>query len=162
VYTSFILNIVRLFYYVHCYIFLEQNIYIYTYRCEQTPVGRRQNKTAKRPAPSVASSVSSSVSSVSESLHSFSTMPTDSKLNMIFQRVEMLGKHEEVLTKLVSNVQQTQGKLESAELCINKHTQYLKKLAYHSIDIEARSRRNNLIFYGLADLRDGDTYGLLS
>ena len=46
--------------------------------------------------------------------------------------------------------------------CFNKHTQYLKKLACHSIDIEARSRRNNRIFYGLADLRDGDTYGLLS
>ena len=59
--------------------------------CEQTPVGRRQNETAKRPAPSV----SSSVFSVSESLLSFSTMPTDSKLNMIFQRVEMLGKNEE-------------------------------------------------------------------
>ena len=52
----------------------------------------------------------------------------------------MLGKHEEVLTKLVSNVQQTQGKLESAELCINKHAQYLKKLAHHSIDIEAREK----------------------
>ena len=46
--------------------------------------------------------------------------------------------------------------------CFNKHTQYLKKLACHSIDIEARSRRNNRIFYGLADLRDEDTYELLS
>lgn len=38
----------------------------------------------------------------------------------------------------------------------------MKQLAYHSIDTEARSRRNNLIFYGLADVRAENTYELLS
>ena len=45
---------------------------------------------------------------------------------------------------------------------VDKNTAYLKQLAYHSIDVEARSRRNNLIFYGLADSYNEDTYALLN
>ena len=37
----------------------------------------------------------------------------------------------------------------------------LKQLAYHSIDLEARSRRNNLIFYGLADCNGEDTVDMI-
>ena len=37
------------------------------------------------------------------------------------------------------------------EKCVNIQNQKLKMLTYRSIDLEARSRRNNLVFKGLAD-----------
>ena len=39
----------------------------------------------------------------------------------------------------------------SLEKCVNIQNQKLKMLTYRSIDLEARSWRNNLVFRGLAD-----------
>lgn len=45
---------------------------------------------------------------------------------------------------------------------IDNHMLYLKQLAYHAIDQSSRSRRNNLIFYGLADARNENIYEVMS
>ena len=39
----------------------------------------------------------------------------------------------------------------SLEKCVNIKNQKLKMLTYRSIDLEARSRQNNLVFRGLVD-----------
>ena len=41
-------------------------------------------------------------------------------------------------------------------LHMNRHEQLLRLLAYTSIDSEARSRRRNLVFHGLAENRNED------
>ena len=43
----------------------------------------------------------------------------------------------------------------------NRNTDMLKTLAYKSIDIEARSRRNNLIFWGLVENRNENCFALI-
>ena len=43
----------------------------------------------------------------------------------------------------------------------NRNTDILKTLAYKSIDIEARSRRNNLIFWGLVENRSENCFALI-
>ena len=43
----------------------------------------------------------------------------------------------------------------------NKNTDMLKTLAYKSIDLEARSRRNNLIFWGLVENRNENCFALI-
>ena len=45
-----------------------------------------------------------------------------------------------------------QEKIEVVENCGNIHARKIKMLSYRSIDLDARSRRNNLIFRGLADM----------
>ena len=42
-----------------------------------------------------------------------------------------------------------------------EQSRFLKVLAYKSIDIEARSRRKNLVFHGLAESRSEDCYRVL-
>ena len=45
---------------------------------------------------------------------------------------------------------------------LNGHEQFLKLLAYKSIDNEARSRRRNLLFHGLAENKGEDCSAKLS
>ena len=43
----------------------------------------------------------------------------------------------------------------------NQNSNVLKTLAYKSIDLEARSRRNNLIFYGFAEMYDENCFSAI-
>ena len=55
----------------------------------------------------------------------------------------------------------TEQTVQTIEKKLDLSNVYMKQLAQHSIDIEARSRRNNLIFYGLAECENANTYDLL-
>jgi hypothetical protein len=63
------------------------------------------------------------------------------------------------MTSRLNNVAQ---KVDILEHQSGVRDDFMRCLAYHSIDTEARARRNNLIFYGLADLHNEDTYQLLT
>lgn len=91
----------------------------------------------------------------------FSTLSMDDKLSLMFTKLEKLDRNDEQIMQMSSILNHTITRVTRIESCLDKHSVYLKKLAYHSIDQEARSRRNNLIFYGLADVQNEDTYRLL-
>ena len=85
----------------------------------------------------------------------FKLFTPDDKLNIIFEELQSIKKTQE-------NTNRGMLKFQDSFRCIseslghvikttNRHTDMLKTLAYKSIDQEARSRRNNLIFWGLAE-----------
>ncbi|KAH3836713.1 hypothetical protein DPMN_110086 [Dreissena polymorpha] len=65
---------------------------------------------------------------------------------MFKQMIHMENKVDECL--------QLHTKIHSIEETLTDHNARLKLLEYKSIDMEARSRRNNLIFSGISEHRD--------
>ena len=86
--------------------------------------------------------------------HFMDSSATD-KLNLIFNELQMIRGNQETMYRNMLNFQQSY-RLVNDKLCevievTNKNTNILKTLAYKSIDLEARSRRNNLLFWGLLE-----------
>jgi hypothetical protein len=114
--------------------------------CDQTPIGQNgqpgsHNTRANRP---------------------FSLLNSDDKLLRIFQQ---LGKYDDIysnLQNLSSNLTRTTSQLDQVERRLNLHLEFTKLQLYHSIDDNARSRRNNIIFYGLADMRNENCLEVLT
>ena len=78
---------------------------------------------------------------------------TDDKLNFICNELRVIRSGQEQINRNMLTFQQS-FRLVSDKLCevievTNKNTHVLKTLANKSIDLEARSRRNNLVFWGL-------------
>ena len=69
---------------------------------------------------------------------------------LLFLRPRPVIKVEKKLNTTVG----LNSRMTQAETVIRSHNDRLKLLEYKSIDIEARSRRNNLLFKGLAKERD--------
>ncbi|KAL4236774.1 hypothetical protein ACF0H5_005160 [Mactra antiquata] len=98
-----------------------------------------------------------STSSVSND--TFSGLSMNDKLQCMFESIKsnsyVLHYFDKNQQKCIQDLQNvtvnTQYKLNSIEKCINTQAQQLKMLAYRSIDIESRSRRNNLIFHGITE-----------
>ena len=80
---------------------------------------------------------------------------TDDKLNFICNELRVIRSGQEQINRNMLTFQQS-FRLVNDKLCevievTNKNTNVLKTLAYKSIDLEARSRRNNLVFWGLIE-----------
>lgn len=77
------------------------------------------------------------------------------KLNLIFNELQVIRGNLEQMSRNVLNFQQSyrlvNNKLSEVIEVTNKNTNILKTLAYKSIDLEARFRRNNLLFWGLPE-----------
>ena len=82
-------------------------------------------------------------------IEEFSKMSTDEKLLALFSKLSVMEGKQNCLHAVMSPAQE---KIEVVENCVNIHARKIKMLSYRSIDLEARSRRNNLIFRGLADM----------
>ena len=83
----------------------------------------------------------------------------DSKL----ENVEQSNKSIETIVQgLSTGLSTTNEQVETVRRRTDYHEQCLKSLAYKSIDLEARSRRNNLLFHGLAESPNEDVYHKLS
>lgn len=101
-------------------------------------------------------------SSGSMQFDSFTNKNTDDKLNIIYDQLtknyEKIQAIETSQSKCISDIYNvnkgyitTKHKLDKIEELCDVHTQTLRRLTYHSIDQEARSRRNNIIFYGITE-----------
>ena len=86
-------------------------------------------------------------SDISKELSNFENMSTDHKLKALFRK--LTTTEVKVDSIYCSNFPE---RLSSAETVIQSNLKRIKLLEYKSIDIEARSRRRNLIFRGI----DGD------
>ena len=83
----------------------------------------------------------------------FSSMNSEEKLNALFTKMTNVEQSQNACNRRLSAIIETaHNKVKRLEEHSSKHDEQLKILTYKSIDIEARSRRNNLIFHGLADV----------
>ena len=82
-------------------------------------------------------------------LDAFTKMSPDEKLIALFTKLMTMEDKQNILRSVMSPVHE---KVDILEDCVNIHERKIKMLSYRSLDLEARSRRNNLIFRGLADV----------
>ena len=81
----------------------------------------------------------------------FSSLNVDEKLSHIVDKLNSLERSNNEIMKFSQQLNSLKVKVDSAEQRTVNHELFLKVLAYKSIDIEARSRRCNLIFHGLSE-----------
>lgn len=85
----------------------------------------------------------------------FMNCTSESKLNLIFDELLTIKDGQEHMSRAMLSFQKNY-QIVNEKLCeiievTNKNTNVMKTLAYKSIDLEARSRRNNLVFWGLLE-----------
>lgn len=81
----------------------------------------------------------------------FSSLTVNEKLSQMFDKLNILEQSNQEIMRYSQQIDSVKAKVNSVEQRTVNHEQLLKVLAYKSIDIEARSRRNNLIIHGLAE-----------
>ena len=98
---------------------------------------------------------------------SFMNLPDDEKLVCLF---ESLNRNYEKLSSIELNQKQcvndsntinkglekTNKRVDSLEKNVDMYSQKLRMLSYRSLDIESRSRRNNIVFWGITERRPYD------
>ena len=90
----------------------------------------------------------------------FASLSMDDKISLMFDKLNHVEQTGEQTNKTVANIAQSLHQASSQIGLMNTrmsgHEQFLKLIAYKSIDSEARSRRRNLIFHGLAEMKNED------
>ena len=81
----------------------------------------------------------------------FCSLSVDEKLSHMFDKLNNLEQSNYEIVKFSQQMNSVQAKINNVEQQTVNHELFLKVLAYKSIDIEARSRRCNLVFHGLAE-----------
>ena len=88
----------------------------------------------------------------------FHSLSMDDKLSHMYEKLQNLELSNQTISQTTAQISQklntVQGKVGHVENKLNGHEIFLKVLAYKSMDIEARSRRCNLIFHGLAEFKN--------
>ena len=95
----------------------------------------------------------------------FANGSIDTKLNYIFDELKHISKEQMSCNRKMANVEKAltgmNVKVNQVIQTTNRQTDFMKALAYKSIDIEARSRRNNLIFRGLSENKGENCFMLI-
>lgn len=90
-----------------------------------------------------------------KSVSDFMSSTSEDKLNRIFQELRLIRSNQDTtnsgMLTFQNNFLHMNKKLDEVIEVTNRNTDLLQTLAYKSIDQEARSRRNNLIFWGMAE-----------
>ena len=92
---------------------------------------------------------------------SFSALSVDDRLSNMFQKLENLERTNSSRESIARGMNATKAQVEVITRRADSHEQCLKVLAYKSIDLEARSRTNNLLFHGLAESKNENCIELL-
>lgn len=95
----------------------------------------------------------------------FMNSSSDEKMKIMFDELRIIRGGQEQMNRNMVNFQQNY-KMVNDKLCeiievTNKNTNMMKTLAYKSIDLEARSRRNNLVFWGLLENYKENCYHII-
>lgn len=90
------------------------------------------------------------VSDENPSATNYNSLTTDEKLNLILSTMTKINNLESKLDRAISAT----NTLSETQETVLKHTDRITVLEYKSIDNEARVRRNNLLFKGLAESRN--------
>lgn len=92
----------------------------------------------------------------------FCALSVDEKLSQMFDKLNSLEQSNNEIMKISQQMSSVQAKMNNVEQQTVNHDLFLKVLAYKSIDIEARSRRCNLVFHGLAEGKNENLSEILS
>ena len=97
-----------------------------------------------------------------QQIGAFMDSSIDQKLNMIHEDLRIVRFNQEQMSRGMVNFERSIRGIND-KLCevidvTNKNSDVLKTLAYKSIDLEARSRRNNLIFWGHVEMSDENCF----
>ena len=100
-----------------------------------------------------------------DSYSAFMDSSMDGKINRIFGELQVIRETQEQTNRGMKSFQNSflcmgQKMAEVVEVT-NRNTSVLKTLAYKSIDLEALSRRNNLIFWGHAKNRYENCFNIV-
>ena len=89
----------------------------------------------------------------------------ESKIDRIFGELKMIREGQEQTNRGMQAFQNNflcmGNKMAEMIDVTNRNTSMLKTLAYKSIDLEARSRRNNLIFWGHVEQSYENCFGII-
>ena len=91
----------------------------------------------------------------------FPSLNMDEKLSQMFEKLNSLEQSNKEIMKFGQQINLVQSKVDMVEQRTVNHETFLKVLAYKSIDIEARSRRCNLVFHGLKESKNENLEGKL-
>ena len=80
----------------------------------------------------------------------------DEKLNLILSKVSVNENRFKRLESIFDTVANHQRRISKIESVMKSYDDRIRLLEYKSIDLEARSRRNNILFYGLKENRNED------
>ena len=83
----------------------------------------------------------------------YQTLPTDQKLNLILSKISVNDNRFRRVEKMLENLGDHHNRLTKIESVVRSYEDRIRLLEYKSIDLEARSRRNNIIFHGLKESR---------
>ena len=84
----------------------------------------------------------------------FATLNVDEKLSHIVEKLNSLERSNNEILKMSQKLKSLQVKVDSTDQGKVNHELFLKVLAYKSFDIEARSRRCNLVFHGMSESKN--------
>lgn len=84
----------------------------------------------------------------------YDSLQTDEKLTLILTKVSLGESRFARIEQKLDSVVQGQKRLKTFENVLKSYEDRIKLLEYKSIDIEARARRNNLLFYGFGEERN--------
>lgn len=92
----------------------------------------------------------------------FDSASLDTKLCLIFEDLQVLKVGQRTINKGMSDINSSMAtacqKVDEVINVTNSNVSLLKLLSYKTIDIEARSRRNNLIIRGVPEERDENCF----
>ena len=86
----------------------------------------------------------------------YETLEPDEKLNLILSKVTLNEKRFRNLENVCGSVIKNSKRLSKVETVMKSQEDRIRLLEYKSIDLEARSRQNNILFYGLDESRSED------
>ena len=84
----------------------------------------------------------------------YGMLSSEEKLNLILSKVSINENRFKRPETVFDSVSRQRNKLLKVETVVKSHEDRIRLLEYRSIDLEARSRRNKVIFYGLSEKRE--------
>ena len=86
----------------------------------------------------------------------FDTLSTDDKLSLILAKLSVNESKVGKIERLLGTMTKKEKRVSEIETVVRSHNDRLRLLEYKSLDIEARSRRNNLVIHGFLERRNED------
>ena len=88
----------------------------------------------------------------------YKSLPIDDKLSVMYSQMNIHKNKISNVENKIDHCLQLHNKVTSLEHQMTAHESRLKLLEYKTIDMEARGRRNNLIFGGFDEFRHEDCH----
>ena len=84
----------------------------------------------------------------------YDSLDSDQKLSMILSKVTLYEARFKGLETVFGSVKKQGKRLSEVESVVKSYDDRVRLLEYKTIDLEARSRRNNILFFGISESRN--------